>query len=199
MEFKNALNDTDSQTDESRLPPPPYVADTTTTNNDNQNSDASIQRYWSTRRIWLHDLTLHILSAIFAIPVIVLYVVDLCYAQDYKTNHSHSTPPNSTHSNLTPALIVIDALGIASGALPWIYCSVWLRIISPRARKRTLSRKWSTAIDVLLWALALGMADTTLAMRTSKNNCSMFDADGGCLHWRRMMMIAVGVLGILLS
>jgi len=166
-------------------------------------TDATPSTRWTPDRIARYDFILHLLSIILAIPMLILFAIDVHAARRYsKLLPSKSDPSNhsgSLRGPLPATLVVIDAIAIAVAALIYVWAWVYLRVYWPRAKKAVLSRKWSTAIDVALFMICLGISDTTLAMRTSPKNCVKVESVGGCEEWRRRLMLAAGILGVLLS
>lgn len=190
MEFKNSIPDTPSNPPDPNLPPysasnspPQYTSQPSTTTT---TATTPSRGRWSVHRVWLYDLVLHLLSILFAVPVIALYITDISLA-----HNQNARPPWR--------LLVIDVLGVVSAAYACTWSKVYLLVFSKRAKRERLPRRNSTLIDLSIWVFVLAIADTTLSVRTGNASCRRFGGVGGCESWRRSIMVAVGVLGICLS
>jgi hypothetical protein len=170
--------------------PPPY---------DNA-SDATPSTRWTPDRIARYDFTLHLVSGILAISMLVLFAIDVHAARRYsKLLSDPSSHSGSLRGPLPASLVVVDTIAIAIAALIFIWAWVYLRVYWPRAKKEVVPRKWSTATDVALCVMCVAISDTTLAMRTSPANCTAVERVGGCEEWRRRLMLAAGIVGVILS
>jgi hypothetical protein len=151
-------------------------------------------------RTW--NLRVHATSLLFAIPCLVLTIVDL---QTYIQNHKHAR----NQSNANP-IAVLDGLALTFFALTIIY-AVAYRLAADLSgdvdhgggNNTSFVYKTPLAfflIDILLTAAITATADTILAMRTESVNCGKWaDVDSGtCEGWRTNIMCAVGGLGVVL-
>jgi hypothetical protein len=187
MEFSNTLPGYDLSSDDKDAPhinsgtqetPPSY-----------SDSDPEAPRVrnvkWTPQRCARYDYILHIVSLIFGATTLVLYSFDLAKSRSY-------------HVKLPVGLAVVDAMSIAFLSLccGWSLVYLFFSDIHARMSRGELSRKWPTWLDIALHTSLLGMADTTLSMRSGKSSCNRNGPVGGCKASRRAVMIAAGVLMI---
>lgn len=96
-------------------------------------------------------------------------------------------------------ITVIDTMSIVFLAINNAYSLVYFGTgMNTRISQGDLSQKWPIWLDLTLHCMLVGMADTTLSMRSSKGtSCDKNRAVGGCLPSRRALMITAGVALIL--
>jgi hypothetical protein len=146
-----------------------------------------------------YNLLLHDASLVFAIPCLILVIVDL---RTYMQNHEHARNKSNTN-----AIVVLDGLALTFFGLTIIYAIAY-RLVAHLSGGLDHSSSTSTSfvyktplalflIDVLIWAAVTAIANTILAMRTGSTTCrSWADVDSGnCEEWRKNIMRATGGLG----
>jgi hypothetical protein len=151
-------------------------------------------------RSW--NLHLHATSLLFAIPCLVLTIVDL---QTYMQNHEHAR----NQSNANP-IALLDGFALTFFALTIIYAVAYhlaahLSGDVDHSSRNNTSFVYQTPlalflIDILLMAAVTAIADTILAMRSEIRNCGRWaDVDSGiCEGWRINIMCAAGASGVVL-
>ena len=146
-----------------------------------------------------YNLLLHDASLIFAIPCLILVIVDL---RTYMQNHEHARNKSNTN-----AIVVLDGLGVTFFGLTIIY-TVAYRLAAHLSEDLDHNSSSSTSfvyktplalflIDIFIWLAVTATANTILAMRTGRITCeSLVDVDSGnCEEWRKNIMRATGGLG----
>ena len=140
---------------------------------------------WTPLRCAKYDYILHVISLTLGTFCFIAYVYDLAKSASY-------------HVKLPVGLLVVDDLSIAFLAISNGWSLVYFVTgMYTRMSKGEMSRKWPSIFDLVLHCLLLGMADTTLAMRSGQGNCDKNGPVGGCLASRRALMIATGVVLII--
>ena len=141
---------------------------------------------WTTVRCARYDRILHIISLGFGVCTLVAYAFDLGKSCSY-------------HVKVPVSLVVVDSMSIGflfvSNCWSLIYL---LSAVHTRMSRGDLGRKWPTIFDAVLHCCLLGVADTTLSMR-SGGDCDTIRAVGGCAPSRKSAMIAAGVGLILVA
>jgi hypothetical protein len=146
-----------------------------------------------------YNLLLHDASLVFAIPCLILVIVDL---RTYMQNHEHARNKSNTN-----AIVVLDGLALTFFGLTIIY-TIAYRFAAHLSADLDHSNSGSTSfvyktpltlflIDVFIWAAVTATTNTILAMRTGSATCrSLADVDSGnCEEWRKNIMRAAGGLG----
>jgi hypothetical protein len=167
---------------------PPHVFTSTKVPPSDITSDVEAPRCrnvrWTPLRCAKYDYILHVVSLTLGTFTFVAYVYDLAKSASYQVK-------------LPIGLLVVDDLSIAFLAINNGWSLVYfITGMYTRMSKGEMSRKRPSIVDIVLHCLLLGMADTTLAMR-SGGNCDKNRAVGGCLASRKGLMIATGVVMIL--
>lgn len=135
---------------------------------------------WTPLRCARYDYILHIISLLIGICTLALYVFDLAKSRSYQIK-------------LPVGLAVVDGLAIAFACLSNLWSLNYLfGGQHTRMSRGETGRKWPTILDFVLHCGLLGLADTTLSMR-SGGNCDQNRAVGGCSPTRRAVMIAAGI------
>ena len=168
---------------------PPHVFTGTKAPPSDITSDAEAPRCrnvrWTPLRCAKYDYILHVISLTLGTFCFIAYVYDLAKSASY-------------HVKLPVGLLVVDDLSIAFLAISNGWSLVYFVTgMYTRMSKGEMSRKWPSIFDLVLHCLLLGMADTTLAMRSGQGNCDKNGPVGGCLASRRALMIATGVVLII--
>jgi hypothetical protein len=211
LEFKPTITPSTSSEAEDRVEPTSSSLDT------EQVHISRFRRLWSSLRsipvcgsnklltpsnVRSWNLRLHDTSLLFAIPCLVLVIVDL---RTYMQNHEHAR--NRSNANL---IVVLDGLALIFFGLTIIY-AVAYRLTAHLSGGLDHSSNHNTSfvyktplalflIDIFLTTAVTATADTTLAMRTESKSCERWaDVDSGiCEGWRVNIMCAAGGLGVVL-
>lgn len=206
-EFKNELPDDLSGVDEPKESGISAVNDSPQDSSQPVNKGKKCKRKaprmcrenWTPRKFWHFNLSLHIPGLIFAMATVILYLVDLCYSNNYMHSHHPTSPSSPVQTHLPVALVVIDALGITASGIAVLWSSIFLQLYGKEVNHPRLNRKWTALLDGFIAAFTTAIADVTLAMRSNPNNCGNFKRVGGCENSRTGIMSAAGALGIILS
>lgn len=186
MDFSNTLPDNDDKSAPHIFsgphdpPPPSYTA---------SGADAPhcVNVRWTPARCARYDYILHIISLILGTFTLTAYVFDLAKSASY-------------HVKLPVGLTVVDVLSIVFLIINNGWSVVYfVSGIYTRMSQGKMGRKWPTILDLVLHCCLVGIADTTLSMRSGGGSCDRNRAVGGCLASRRALMIATGVVMILVG
>jgi hypothetical protein len=131
-----------------------------------------------------YDKVLRTVPLLTAVPALVLVAVDL---HRYTTNRKPSRVQR-------PSSLILDALLLGFVSLDILWALAWT--IGGRYRQIE-SRAWTFCVDLLLLVAVLSLGDTTLAIRSSKTNCSSLL--GECSDGALGIMRAAGALLIVTS
>ena len=199
LDFKNDLPSTTAASHESNTATEVY-----------QNSDVFISgkppkqrscckptRKYTTRRIYLTDLVMHLLSVAFAIPTLILYSLDLAYSNNYFAK----LHPHESRGHMPAAISVLSPFGITGANMSLIWSLQYLYFDRRLAKERELDRKWRTLYDAFLWVWTLAVSDATFSVRTNSSNCTSLGLEdwGACNGARPGIMIAAGICSVMLS
>ena len=141
---------------------------------------------WMPARHARYDYVLHVVSLTLGTLTLCAYIFDLAKSASF-------------HVGVPVAITVVDTMSIAFLAISNAFSLVYFVTgMNTRICQGDLRRKWPIYLDLMLHCSLVGMADTTLSMRSSKGkSCDKNRAVGGCLPSRRALMIAAGVVLIL--
>jgi hypothetical protein len=139
-----------------------------------------------------YDKVLRALPLLTVVPALVLVGVDLDLHRYYITA-THSRP---SRVRQRPSSLILDAVSLALVSLDMLWALAWT-ILGGRYRQKMELRAWTFCLDLLLLVAVLGLGDTTLAMRSSKTNCSSLLRE--CSNSALGIMRAAGALLIVTS
>jgi hypothetical protein len=187
MEFSNTLSESSASTDDKPAPhiftgtdapmfsrpPIPYLC--------NSNWTPAYHARW--------EHALHATSLFLGTLALAAYIFDLAKSASY-------------HVHVPRGILIVDIASITFLAITILHSVYYFATgMNARLTQGDLSQRWPIYLDVALFGLLLGFADTTLATRSSSRpkSCDKNRAVGGCLGSRRALMIIAGVAMILVG
>lgn len=153
-------------------------------------SETSVSRrrnvQWTPARHAKYVYVLHVISLVLGTLTLAAYIFDLAKSASY-------------HVGVPVAIMVVDVSSIVFLVINNVYSIFYfVTDMNTDLSQGDSIRRWPLYLDVTLHAVLLGLADTTLAMRSSARpkNCGRNRAVGGCVASRRVLMIVAGIVMI---